>query len=80
MINVVIPVHNRINYTIDCINSLKQQDCVERIKIYVVDDGSTDNTTEIITKKFPDVKIFNGDGTLFWGGAVNYGIDQVIKI
>ena len=52
MINVIIPVHNRIKYTIECISSLKQQDCIDDLKIFLVDDGSTDQTTEIITKNF----------------------------
>ncbi len=80
MINVIIPVHNRIKYTVECINSLKKQDCVNQLKIFLVDDGSKDNTKKIINKKFPDVLIFEGDGSLFWGGAVNFGIKKVLKL
>ncbi len=79
MINVIIPVKNRIKYTVECITSLKKQDCASKLKIFIVDDGSTDNTKKIITKKFPEVKIFRGNGSLFWGGAVNYGIMNVLK-
>lgn len=80
MIYVIIPVHNRIKYTIECIKSLKKQDCVSKLKIFLVDDGSTDNTVKIINNKFPEVKILKGDGNLFWGGAVNYGVKQVLKL
>lgn len=80
MINVIIPVHNRVKYTIACIKSLKKQDCVKYIKIFLVDDGSSDNTKKIINNKFPEVKIFTGNGELFWGGAVNYGIKKVRKL
>jgi GT2 family glycosyltransferase len=80
MINVIIPVHNRIKYTVECINSLNKQSCISKLKIFLVDDGSTDNTRKIINNKFPEVKIFEGDGNLFWGGAVNYGIKQVLKL
>jgi len=79
MINVIIPVHNRIKYTVECINSLKKQDCSSKLKIFIVDDGSIDNTKKIINKKFPEIKIFKGNGSLFWGGAVNYGIKKVLK-
>lgn len=80
MINVIIPAHNRVKYTVNCIKSLKKQDCVSKLKIFLVDDGSTDNTKKIINSKFPEVKIFDGDGNMFWGGAVNYGIKQVLKL
>jgi|TARA_B110000238_G_C16026009_1_gene395322 GT2 family glycosyltransferase len=80
MINVIIPAHNRIKYTVECIKSLKKQDCANHLKIFLVDDGSTDNTKKIIKNKFPDVKIFEGDGSLFWGGAVNYGIKKVLRL
>lgn len=80
MINVIIPVYNRIEYTISCINSLKKQDCVKYLKIYLINDGSTDNTKKIVNEKFPDIKIFEGDGSLYWGGAVNYGVSEVLKI
>ena len=80
MINVIIPAHNRVKYTVGCINSLKKQDCASKLKIYVVDDGSTDNTKKIINQKFPEIKIFRGNGSLFWGGAVNYGIKNVLKL
>ena len=63
MINVIIPVYNRVNYTISCINSLKNQDCIEDIK-FLIDDGSTDSTKEKY-KQFPEVQIIDGDGTLF---------------
>ena len=79
MINVIIPVHNRIKYTVECIRSLKKQDCISKLKIFLIDDGSTDNTKNIINSKFPEVKIFKGNGNMFWGGAVNYGIKQVLK-
>jgi len=80
MIYVIIPVHNRVKYTVECINSLKKQDCVSKLKIFLIDDGSTDNTKNIINIKFPEVKIFEGNGNMFWGGAVNYGIKQVLKL
>ena len=80
MIHIVIPVHNRLNFTIDCLNSLKKQDIYNQFNLIVVDDGSTDGTSEYLKKNFPEVKILNGDGSLYWGGAINCGIKYVIKI
>lgn len=80
MINVIIPVHNRINSTLECISSLKKQDCVNDLKLFVINDGSTDDTNNIINKNYPDINIYNGSGSLFWGGAVNFGISKVLQI
>ena len=40
----------------------------------MIDDGSSDNTSNIVNKKFPDVILIKGDGNLWWSGATNLGI------
>ena len=79
MIHVIIPVYNRIDHTVKCINSLEKQAVKDKLNIIVVDDCSTDNTKNILIKQFPDVKILTGTGLLFWGGAVSYAIDHVLQ-
>tara|TARA_B110000483_G_C18184520_1_gene538347 strand:- start:1434 stop:2291 length:858 start_codon:yes stop_codon:yes gene_type:complete len=80
MIHVIIPVHNRIELTLKCITSLKKQENSEKLNIFVIDDGSTDETSKILAKKFPNINLIKGTGSLFWCGAVNFGIDYVLKI
>jgi GT2 family glycosyltransferase len=75
---IIIPVHNRINYTVDCIESLKQIS-YKNYQIVVIDDGSTDGTEEILNEKYPEVKVVKGDGNLWWSGAINKGIEYAIK-
>lgn len=75
---IVIPVHNRIDFTIGCIKSLKKQ-AVRGFKIVVVDDGSTDGTSEVISESFPEVTLLNGDGNLWWSGATNLGVKYALK-
>jgi GT2 family glycosyltransferase len=70
---VVIPVHNRKEFTRDCLNSLYEQTIPVGL-IIVVDDGSTDGTAEMIRSEFPEVAILSGDGNLFWTAAINLGI------
>ena len=50
MIHVVIPVFNRLELTKKCIASIKKQKNCEKIKIIVVDDGSTDGTSKFLKK------------------------------
>ena len=69
MINVIIPVKNRIKYTVECITSLKKQDCASKLKIFIVDDGSTDNTKKISQKynlRFYKHKFINHSNQLNW--------------
>ena len=49
------------------------------LAIYLVDDGSTDGTSEAVRKKFPKVKIIKGDGTLFWNGGMRVGFAEAMK-
>ena len=80
MIHVVIPVHNRLNFTIDCLKSLKKQDIYDQFNLIIVDDGSIDGTSDYLKKNFPEVKVLYGDGSLYWGGAINYAVKYVNNI
>ena len=80
MIHVIIPVHNRIKYTLSCIESLKKQNIFDKLNIIVVDDGSTDGTSSYIKRHYPEITLLKGSGNLFWGGAVNFGISYACKI
>lgn len=77
-IYVVIPVFNRIQYTDKCLQLLKVQ-TYNNLEIIVVDDNSTDGTKELISEKYPDVKILLGDGQLYWTGSMVLAVDHVLK-
>lgn len=54
LLSIIIPTYNRANYLADAIESVTVQDFgIYTPEIIVVDDGSTDNTEEVI-KKFKD--------------------------
>ena len=76
--HVVIPVFNRLPLTVRCLESLLAQ-TDQGMDIVLIDDGSTDDTSEVIRKRFPDVQILYGNGTLWWTGAVNQGIRHVLS-
>jgi GT2 family glycosyltransferase len=78
MVSIVIPVHNRKNFTRDCLASLKVQ-TQEADDIIVVDDGSTDGTLEMLQTDFPDVTVLFGNGNLFWTAAINLGIRHALR-
>lgn len=78
MIAIVIPVHNRIKFTLACLNSLKKQ-TIKEYTVILVNDGSTDGTAERVAKEYPEVKILQGDGSLFWTASINMGIAYALQ-
>jgi GT2 family glycosyltransferase len=79
IIYIVIPVHNRIRFTEECLSSLRDQS-YNNFKTIVVDDGSSDGTFEMIKKEFPEIILLRGNGNLWWTGAINKGIQHVLSI
>ncbi|HTH51944.1 MAG TPA: glycosyltransferase family 2 protein, partial [Pyrinomonadaceae bacterium] len=72
---IVIPVFNRRDITLQCLQSLRRIDRSGLdVRIFIVDDGSTDGTSEAIAQRFPDVTIIPGDGTLHYAAGTNMGI------
>ena len=60
-ISVIIPIYNTANYLEDCLNSILSQ-TLKEIEIICINDGSTDNSLEIIqhfVEKDYRVKIIN---------------------
>jgi GT2 family glycosyltransferase len=74
---VVIPVFNRKESTLMCLHDLAAQTGVA-VTIWVVDDASTDGTPDAVRERFPDVRIVEGDGNLWWTGGTNAGIRAVL--
>jgi len=76
----VIPVHNRREITLQCLSSLARLQLVGfELKVYIVDDGSTDGTREGIEKYFPETVLVIGDGSLWYTGGINAGIDRALQ-
>jgi GT2 family glycosyltransferase len=78
MVSIVIPVYNRKEFTRDCLLSLRRQTLPADDTI-IVDDGSTDDTREMLRREFPEVSVVCGDGNLFWTAAINLGIKEALK-
>jgi len=79
MISIVIPVHNRKEFTKKCLISLRNQ-THKADYIIVVDDGSKDGTGEMLEQEFPEVITLSGDENLFWTAAINKGIKLALAL
>lgn len=69
---VIIPVFNRKAVTLRCLELLRNQTFTNFIMV-VVDDGSTDGTTDGVRAKFPEVIIITGTGNWWWAKSINQG-------
>ncbi len=78
---IVSPVHNRREITLQCLRSLERADTrglwVHKI---IVDDGSTDGTSDAIKEAFPSVEVLHGNGDLWCFGAANLGIARALEL
>jgi GT2 family glycosyltransferase len=73
-IAVLITCHNRKEKTILCLQSLFNQIglCEEFIlEVFLVDDASTDGSSEAIRLQFPQVNIIQGSGNLYWNRGMH---------
>src|SRR5258708_10518044 len=79
-IEILSPVRKRREMTLQSLRSLERVDYkgLEIHKI-IIDDGSTDGTSEAIKEYFPNVEIIYGDGNLWCSGAANLGIQRALE-
>jgi len=78
---VLITCHNRKPKTLACLGALFNQRLPPEVTldVYLVDDGSTDGTTEAVQQTYPQVKILPGDGTLYWNRGMHKAFAEALK-
>ncbi|MBD2037929.1 glycosyltransferase family 2 protein [Leptolyngbya sp. FACHB-321] len=76
---ILIPVHNRKTITLACLEALEKNSYLERYQAVVIDDGSVDNTGQAIRATYPDVTVLEGNGNLWWTGAIALGMQYAYK-
>ena len=84
VISIIIPVFNGINFTKVCLKSLYDLICSSEIlgtefNVIVVDDGSKDGTARWIRDNYPSVHLLYGDGSLWWSGGINMGVNYALN-
>lgn len=79
---ILMTCHDRAQLTKRCVESLLksvENQALYRATFFVVNDGCTDNTGEILDKEFPTVNHLHGDGNLFWNGGMHLAFKEAVK-
>lgn len=75
---IVTPVFNSVEHTEIFLRSIQKQ-TYKNLKVVIVDDGSTDGTSQMISRNFPDTILLHGDGNLWWSGGTNKAVKRAMK-
>jgi len=80
-IAAIMTCHNRKLKTILCLQTLYENQLPGEValQVYLVDDGSTDGTSEAVQERFPDVNVIKADGSLFWNGGMRLAFETAFK-
>jgi GT2 family glycosyltransferase len=80
-IAVLLTCHNRKPKTLQCLSSFYASSFPENFvfDIYLVDDASSDGTSEAIREQFPQITIISGNGNLFWAGGMRLAFEHAQK-
>lgn len=74
-VTVIIPNYNGKHFLRPCLESLSKQSCQE-FETIVVDNHSTDGSTEYMKEFYPNIKVISLDKNRGFSAAVNAGIRQ----
>ena len=80
-IAVLITTFNRKEKTVACLQKLNEQKLPAdvHLTVYLTDDGSKDGTAEAAAIAYSNIRIFHGNGSLFWAGGMRKSWSEAVK-
>ena len=67
---VLMASYNRREKTLTSLRALRSALTLVPYVVYLVDDGSTDGTSETVAEQFTEVSVIHGDGNLYWAASM----------
>jgi N-acetylglucosaminyl-diphospho-decaprenol L-rhamnosyltransferase len=75
ILSVIISTYNARDVVADCLRSIYQNPPRERYEIILVDDASTDGTSEMVRACFPEVRLLRNEVNRHYTTSNNWAID-----
>ncbi len=78
---ILLTSFNRRTSTLTCLGAVEAAVAGRcRYNVVLVDDGSTDGTTDAVSSAFPNVHIVRGPGNLYWNGGMRLAWRSAIPL
>lgn len=77
LVSVVIPVYNQIQHTYHCLASIARHGSQLPMEVIVVNDCSSDETSEVLTR-IKGLKVLNNEQNMGFVDACNRGVDMAM--
>lgn len=71
--SIIVPTWNGVRWISDCLQTIQRQ-CRPDDEVIVVDNGSVDDTPNLVEHDFPQVRLVRLDRNLGFAGGVNRGL------
>ena len=78
LIFIILVNWNGWQDTVECVDSCRKL-TYKACRVLIVDNGSTDNSEEILSKRFPDIEIIQTGSNLGFAGGNNVGINYALS-
>jgi GT2 family glycosyltransferase len=80
-IAVLLTCHNRKDKTLTCLEALLKNTIPigYSLEVFLLDDGSTDGTSQAVHDSYSQVNIIKGDGNLFWNRGMRVAFSAAMK-
>ena len=75
-VTVLMASFNRRRQTLRCLESLLRPGGQARLRVVLVDDGSSDGTAEAVASAYPEVTVVAGGGDLYWAGGMRLAAEH----
>ena len=74
---VLLTCFNRKEYTLKCLQQLNTSGI--EADIFLVDDCSTDGTSDVVKRQFPEINLIRSTGNLFWNRGMHLAWNEASK-
>lgn len=76
VLSILISCYNTRDLVSDCLRSIYQNPTSEPYEIILVDDASSDGTSEMVRSEFPEVRLFRSEINRHYAHSNNWALDQ----